>query len=161
VDSLIKQVYAYWKDKRARIAKPLCRRYWPQIASSDCNPHQVFRTRDKEKYRLRKTQKRNDVEAFRKMQQLRKDFSKAKVLLELVLERETLREVSHEQPVNNCAMMVFTVKADFEVQREIFDQRLHDMRVGDQPEDIRPRRREAPFTHSLKFEHFDPVSACY
>eukprot|EP01034_Spumella_vulgaris_P030038 gene30038-37188_t len=138
IAAVLARVYTYWQEKRTKIGKPLCRRYWPQVASSDCNPHQVFRTRDKERYRLRKTQKRNDVEAFRKMQQLRKDFSRAKVLLELVLERETLRE------------------ADFEVQREIFAQRLHDLDTSDHAEGSRPLRREVPFTHSLKFDHFDP-----
>ena len=64
-NSVIGEVYMYWMRKRERIGKPLCRRYWPQIASSDSNPHQVFRTRDKERYRLRKQQKRNDVDAFR------------------------------------------------------------------------------------------------
>lgn len=79
----------------------------------------IYRARDKEKYRLRKQQKRNDIEAFRyalfivdnkyrwsinytsiywrffcrKMQQLRKEFTTAKNLLQLILERELLREV--------------------------------------------------------------------
>ena len=51
------------------------------------------RTRDKEKYRLRRQHKRNDIIAFRKMQQLRREFSKATTLVQLVLEREMLREV--------------------------------------------------------------------
>jgi hypothetical protein len=50
--------------------------------------------RDKERYKLRKQQKRNDIDAYRKMQQLRKEFATAKNLLSLVLERELLREVS-------------------------------------------------------------------
>jgi len=36
-------VYHYWASKRARVGKPLCRRYWPAVTSSDTNPHQVFR----------------------------------------------------------------------------------------------------------------------
>lgn len=36
-------VYHYWASKRARMGKPLCRRYWPAVTSSDTNPHQVFR----------------------------------------------------------------------------------------------------------------------
>lgn len=55
--------------------------------------HISSRTRDKEKYRLRRQHKRNDIIAFRKMQQLRREFSKATALVQLVLEREMLREV--------------------------------------------------------------------
>lgn len=54
----------------------------------------LSRTRDKEKYRLRRQHKRNDIIAFRKMQQLRREFSKVTALVQLVLEREMLREVS-------------------------------------------------------------------
>lgn len=42
---------------------------------------------------MRKQQKRNDIDAFRKMQQLRREFATARDLLQLVLERELLREV--------------------------------------------------------------------
>ena len=93
--NVIGEVYKYWLKKREQLGKPLCRRYWPQVASSDSNPHQVFRTRDKERYRLRKQQKRNDVESFRKMQQLRREFNKAKALTELIQERELLCQVRH------------------------------------------------------------------
>lgn len=93
--NIIGDVYKYWLKKREQLGKPLCRRYWPQAASSDLNPHQVFRTRDKEKYRLRKQQKRNDVESFRKMQQLRREFNKAKALTELIQERELLCQVGN------------------------------------------------------------------
>ncbi|KAJ1424850.1 hypothetical protein B484DRAFT_480448, partial [Ochromonadaceae sp. CCMP2298] len=61
---LLPALYEYWLSKRGRANKPLCRRYWPQTLSVDSNPHQVFRARDKEKYRLRRQQKRNDIDAF-------------------------------------------------------------------------------------------------
>lgn len=134
LNKLLPLVYAYWLSKRSRLNKPLCRKYWPQVTSSDTNPRQVFRyrntvvllytlllrstiaivlykcifsmfiltliysprrTRDKERYRLRKQQKRNDIDAFRKMQQLRREFATARDLLQLVLERELLREVQY------------------------------------------------------------------
>lgn len=40
---LLPLVYGYWLSKRMHLAKPLCRKYWPQITSSDTNPRQVFR----------------------------------------------------------------------------------------------------------------------
>jgi hypothetical protein len=120
VSKLLPLIYAYWLNKRNQMGKPLCRKYWPQITSADTNPRQVFRcvlfavwsvvipgvkadafsfwcvdcrARDKERYKLRKQQKRNDIDAFRKMQQLRKEFATARNLLHLLLERELLREV--------------------------------------------------------------------
>lgn len=63
------------------------------ISIHNLNMHISSRTRDKEKYRLRRQHKRNDIIAFRKMQQLRREFSKATALVQLVLEREMLREV--------------------------------------------------------------------
>ncbi|CAN0595283.1 unnamed protein product, partial [Ectocarpus sp. 12 AP-2014] len=41
---------------------------------------QVFRPREKERYKLRKHRK-NDLDSFRKLQQVKKDFEKVRVLL--------------------------------------------------------------------------------
>jgi len=90
---IVPEIYHYWLNKRDKLRKPLCRRYWPQTPAVDCNPHLTFRPRDKERYRLRKQQRKNDLESFRKMQQLRREFARAKTLLQLVLEREMLKEV--------------------------------------------------------------------
>ena len=65
VSRVIPLVYNYWLIKREKISKPLCRKYWPQTQSNDSNPHHVFRARDKERYRLRKQHRRNDMESFR------------------------------------------------------------------------------------------------
>jgi enhancer of polycomb-like protein len=62
---LIPPVYHYWAKKRDRLSKSLSRKFWPQTQSNDTNPHHVFRARDKERYRLRKQHRRNDVESFR------------------------------------------------------------------------------------------------
>ena len=55
--------------------------------ASDQNPHQVFRQRDKEKRRLRK-KRQNDMEAYKKMKQLKLDFERVGVLCELIVKRE-------------------------------------------------------------------------
>mmetsp|Transcript_23137 Transcript_23137/g.33901 ORF Transcript_23137/g.33901 Transcript_23137/m.33901 type:complete len:655 (-) Transcript_23137:198-2162(-) len=125
-NKLVVEVYQRWLWKRSRIQKPLCRRYWPQTSATDTNPHLVFRPREKEKYKLRKHRK-NDLQSFRKLQSLRKEFGKARVLLQLVLERELLKQ------------------AELRVQEEIFHQRLRDLGCTT----IEPK----PFRYSLRFDH--------
>ncbi len=108
VRTVIQEVYNYWVDKRSKLKKPLLRKYWPVTASNDTNPHMVFRPREKEKYKLRK-KRQNDLDAFKKMKQLRLDFLKVRVLLDLVERREKL---------NKCI---------FDMQSDWFEQRLYGM----------------------------------
>lgn len=96
ISKIIPEIYCAWIAKREKYGKPMSRRYCPQTGSNDTNPHHVFRPRDKEKYRLRRQQRKNDIEAYRKMQKLRKEFERARELLQLVLEREMLSEASLE-----------------------------------------------------------------
>ncbi len=76
------------------------------------------------------------------MQQLRKEFSKAKVLLELVLEREMLREVRPLETALDCNWLSCCVQAEFTVQREIFAQEVFDLQpllpLTDSPTDCPP-----------------------
>jgi enhancer of polycomb-like protein len=83
-------VYNYWAAKRQQLKRPLLRKYWPQTPLNDTNPHLVFRPREKERYKLRKHRK-NDMEGFRKLQQLRADFERVRHLIELVRRRETIK----------------------------------------------------------------------
>mmetsp|Transcript_2592 Transcript_2592/g.3777 ORF Transcript_2592/g.3777 Transcript_2592/m.3777 type:complete len:405 (+) Transcript_2592:617-1831(+) len=106
---VIQDVYSYWVQKRSKLKRPLLRRFWPVTASDDTNPHLVFRPREKEKYKLRK-KRQNDMDAYRKMKQLRSDFDKVRILLDLVRRREELNR-----------LMV-------EMQGEWFQQRLYDIR---------------------------------
>ncbi|CAN0321481.1 unnamed protein product, partial [Ectocarpus sp. 4 AP-2014] len=71
------EVHRFWKDKRSRMGKPLLRRFWPVTPSNDTDPHKVFRPREKERYKLRKHRK-NDLDSFRKLQQVKKDFEKVR-----------------------------------------------------------------------------------
>jgi len=91
--AIMNDVYNYWVQKRCNLKKPLLRRYWPVTASNDCNPHLVFRPREKEKYTLRKKRK-NDMDAFKKMQLLKRDFERVRMLLDLVRRREKLLKLS-------------------------------------------------------------------
>ena len=85
-------IHAYWLQKRQKLGKPLLRRFWPATSPTDSNPHCVFRPREKERYKLRKHRK-NDVDAFRKLQQLRRDFETARDLCALARRRETVRRL--------------------------------------------------------------------
>jgi len=136
---ILPDVYAYWLKKREALKKPLCRRYWPQTPAVDNNPHLTFRPRDKEKYRLRKQHRKNDVDSFRKMQQLRKEFCRAHDLLCLLVERESLRE------------------AELEIKKEVFEQTLWDINnvksgTNNKSSKAAPTRRATQFSHSLRFE---------
>ena len=105
---LISEIYHFWITKRNRQHKPCNRKFWPTTSVTDSNPHMVFRPREKERYRLRKHRK-NDLDSYRKLQQLRREFGNAQSLLQLVIEREKLK------------------KADFVVQAEILDQTIHEI----------------------------------
>ena len=105
--NVLQDTYSYWVHKRSKLKRPLLRRFWPVTASDDTNPHLVFRPREKEKYKLRK-KRMNDMDAFRKMKQLRLDFEKVRTLLDLVRKREKLHRMlimagneSFEQQVYN------------------------------------------------------------
>ncbi|KAJ1454909.1 hypothetical protein M885DRAFT_229823 [Pelagophyceae sp. CCMP2097] len=82
----------YWMQQRHKLGRALIRRYWPSTAVADTNPHCVFRPREKERYKLRK-HRRNDVDAFRKLQLLRRDFAQAHDLVRLVQRRELLKRL--------------------------------------------------------------------
>ena len=108
VKHVMNDIYNYWVQKRSKLKRPLLRRFWPVTASDDTNPHLVFRPREKEKYKLRK-KRQNDMDAYRKMKQLRSDFHKVRVLLDLVKRREEL---------NRCMI---------QLQSDWFEQRMADI----------------------------------
>jgi enhancer of polycomb-like protein len=91
--NVIQDIYSYWVQKRSKLKRPLLRRFWPVTSSDDTNPHLVFRPREKEKYKLRK-KRMNDMDAFRKMKQLRLDFEHVRNLLDMVRKRENLSRMS-------------------------------------------------------------------
>jgi hypothetical protein len=62
---IVPEVYKFWLQKREKLGKPVSRKFWPPTQASDSNPYNVFRVRDKERYRLRKQTRKNDVDSFR------------------------------------------------------------------------------------------------
>lgn len=89
---IIPRIYDYWTEKRCNIRKSLCRQFWPQTHSGDSNRLHVFRSCVNEPYRLRKHQRRNHLEDFRKMHHIRKDLSLARDIIELIAKREAVNE---------------------------------------------------------------------
>jgi hypothetical protein len=43
IHRLLPEIYKYWHNKREKLGRPLCRRFWPPTLASDSNPHAVFR----------------------------------------------------------------------------------------------------------------------
>ncbi len=101
-------ILSFWIAKRNGLGKPLLRRFWPATTLQDTNPHKVFRPREKERYKLRRSRK-NDRESFRKMKLLQRDFDKLENILELINVRERMN------------------KHALELQEEIFNQSLYDL----------------------------------
>eukprot|EP00761_Pharyngomonas_kirbyi_P007001 gb/GECH01007010.1/.p1 GENE.gb/GECH01007010.1/~~gb/GECH01007010.1/.p1 ORF type:complete len:499 (+),score=154.97 gb/GECH01007010.1/:1-1497(+) len=96
-----KSVYEFWHSKRmSRIfpkqkqfypcGKPLLPRFEVPPPMSNVDPHLAFRPREKEKT-FRK-QRRNDHESLMKMKQLRTDFERLRIILELVKKREQIKQ---------------------------------------------------------------------
>ena len=83
-------VYKYWMSKRNQLSKPILRRYWPPTLAEDINPHMVFRPREKERYRLRKS-RRNDPDALQKSLLLKNNFERVKLILNFVRRREQVK----------------------------------------------------------------------
>lgn len=100
-------VYQYWMSKRSKLKRPLLRRFWPVTSTEDTNPHLVFRPREKEKYKLRK-KRQNDMDSYRKLQQLKEDFSQIRLMLSMVRQREELN------------------RSLVDLQQEWFEQKLYD-----------------------------------
>lgn len=149
INKLMNEVYLYWSHKRnhgnsAKInssqGKALCRKYWIPTPASDTNPHHTFRPRDKERYRLRRQQKKNDLESFQKLQQVRREFAQARILSQLIVEREKLTESS------------------LEIQHRIFEQTLIDNKLGyllEEPgsDGVSKKKSTGAFKHTLTYEH--------
>ena len=106
VKHVIQEVYTYWIQKRSKLKRPLLRRFWPVTSTDDTNPHMVFRPREKEKYKLRK-KRQNDVNAYRKMKQLREDFDNLRAILDVVRHREGLHRIHVQLQVDLCQQRLY------------------------------------------------------
>lgn len=91
VRRIIEDVTKWWTEKRAKLKKPLLRRFWQPTAPGDRDPHHTFRVQaEKEQYRLRRTRK-NDADTLYKLKSLVEDVGAATGLLDLVRAREVVK----------------------------------------------------------------------
>jgi hypothetical protein len=91
VRRLIEDVARVWTDKRARLKKPLLRRFWPATGLGDKDPHHTFRPQgEKETYKLRRTRK-NDGDSLLKLRTLVEDVACAAGIMDLLRARELLK----------------------------------------------------------------------
>lgn len=91
VRRIIEDVTKWWIEKRAKLKKPLLRRFWQPTAPGDRDPHHTFRVQaEKEQYRLRRTRK-NDADTLHKLRSLVEDVGAATGLLDLVRAREVVK----------------------------------------------------------------------
>ncbi|KAK9843485.1 hypothetical protein WJX81_005242 [Elliptochloris bilobata] len=81
-------VLAYWKRKRAARGRPLLRRLQAPTSSSDTNPFNVFRPREKINRPQTRRRRENNEDSVDKMQAIRRNLKKAWELLEYVTRRE-------------------------------------------------------------------------
>lgn len=88
--SLLATMYDFWTKKRARWGKPLIRRFQPPTQAMDPSPHATFRPREKETKHFRRTRK-NDREAFNKLEVVCDDLKQAREILQLLMSRERLK----------------------------------------------------------------------
>jgi hypothetical protein len=88
--SLLATIYDFWTKKRARWGRALIRRFQPPTQAMDPSPHATFRPREKETKHFRRTRK-NDREAFNKLEVVCDDLKQAREILQLLMARERLK----------------------------------------------------------------------
>lgn len=86
--SVLMAVYDYWKQKRARLNKPLLRKLQAPTSANDKNPYNVFRPREKAHRPQTRRRRENNVQSFEKLKELRLNMEMSKELLEWVMRRE-------------------------------------------------------------------------
>jgi len=130
-NSTVDDVYTFWKRKRERLRKPLLRRFWTPTSENNTDPHATFRQRSKERYKLRRTRRSDDMASYRKLAQVRHSTASAVALLELVEQRETAKlelariaTESFEQAVFEATDTTGTVRRPPVLERRKFAARV-------------------------------------
>lgn len=93
--TVIQSVYEWWNTKRNKLSnswsKALLLRYRALKNQDDADPNVVFRPRERE-YNTRKKTRKNDKKSFQKMVELRLNFERTRNILELMKQREKLKQ---------------------------------------------------------------------
>ena len=86
------------------------------------------------------------MESFRKLQQLRRDFERLRILLQLVVERERIKQGKY---CFELCMILWSTRfaANLDIEIEQFENTVHDLIGPGVP------RHDQPYTFQLMFEH--------
>ena len=77
----VEEIYDYWKNKRSLLKRPLLRALWkPQV--DETNPNVAFRAREKDKMKLRRTNRINETENFQRLKHFKQEMEVTKLLTE-------------------------------------------------------------------------------
>eukprot|EP00005_Dracoamoeba_jomungandri_P001596 CAMPEP_0174250742 /NCGR_PEP_ID=MMETSP0439-20130205/818_1 /TAXON_ID=0 /ORGANISM="Stereomyxa ramosa, Strain Chinc5" /LENGTH=566 /DNA_ID=CAMNT_0015330889 /DNA_START=172 /DNA_END=1873 /DNA_ORIENTATION=- len=80
-------IFKYWSTKRAKLKRPLLDRFVPPPDIHDPSPFVAFRPREISS-KHKKNNRKNDRAAFAQLTQLRREFERARMLLEMIKKRE-------------------------------------------------------------------------
>eukprot|EP01017_Pseudomicrothorax_dubius_P008950 TRINITY_DN1297_c0_g2_i10.p1 TRINITY_DN1297_c0_g2~~TRINITY_DN1297_c0_g2_i10.p1 ORF type:complete len:542 (-),score=171.87 TRINITY_DN1297_c0_g2_i10:680-2305(-) len=87
----VEEIYNHWRSMRQQLKRSLLRTFWKANISDDTNPRVAFRPREKEKMKLRRSNKGSDISTVKKMQHLRSDLEQLKTMIEAARLREKLK----------------------------------------------------------------------
>jgi len=129
----IQSVYEWWNSKRMKLAnnyqKALLLRYRTLKNNDDPDPNVVFRPRERE-YQTRKKTRKNDKKSFQKMVDLRLNFERTRNILELMKQREKLKQERIQLMQSafevQLQMLQKQAKEDPTAEREVHSQFLQD-----------------------------------
>lgn len=85
------ELYNYWRRQRKELKRPLLRRFWKVILADDNNPRAAFRPREKEKMRLRRSNKNLDANTVRKLKNLYDEMDMIRTEVKAIGLRERMK----------------------------------------------------------------------
>ncbi|CAO2163646.1 unnamed protein product [Urochloa humidicola] len=116
--AVFQATYSYWKAKRERWQKPILRHLQPPPPTSDTNPYNVFRPREKaHRLHTRRMQRReNSAQSFERLRLVRRNLEQAKVLVEALIKREEKKREAME-----CEVHLRRIQVKYKHEAELLD----------------------------------------
>jgi len=90
----VEGVYRYWIEKRKRIGKALMRQFQQPPPVEDPSPFIAFRPRQPQRRISHRNPRKNDAMAFDKIRFIQRDFKRLLDVLDVMLQRETMKRDS-------------------------------------------------------------------
>ncbi|CAL5011782.1 unnamed protein product [Urochloa decumbens] len=116
--AVFQAAYSYWKAKRERWQKPILRHLQPPPPTSDTNPYNVFRPREKaHRLHTRRMQRReNSAQSFERLRLVRRNLEQSKVLVEALIKREEKKREAME-----CEVHLRRIQMKYKHEAELLD----------------------------------------